>query len=299
MDINLRLLIREIIEKTLISEDDDYIFDYYDRYESISGQIFSDFKDRKKMGYTRIPWRVVPFGLLKITWENFVKYGFVPERFYKNLDKIERIMTMNVIKLDITTYLFGHSPNNPKEDFEVHGIYIEKEKDVYIEIDIIGNPKQITMFDYPSYQFLITVKNNNDDSEIKQIRVKNASELDSLLKKMVKLYNILDIISENNFFEKYKESYIQESEDEFNTQEDFFDWVVDKNGTSYVSDYGLEPLQKLLYELKLKKTPEERLVVIDKMLNVSHQRSDLASWFVEGGSKALSNLSGMEVEMES
>ena len=28
------------------------------------------------------------------------------------------------------------------------------------------------------------------------------------------------------------------------------------------------------------------------MLNVAHQRSDLASWFVQGGSQALSQLSG-------
>ena len=34
----------------------------------------------------------------------------------------------------------------------------------------------------------------------------------------------------------------------------------------------------------------------DRMLNVVHQRSDIAEWFVEGGSRALAQLSGSPAE---
>jgi len=44
------------------------------------------------------------------------------------------------------------------------------------------------------------------------------------------------------------------------------------------------------------KSPEEKLVLLDQMLNVVHRRSDIANWFVEGGSHALSQLSGTPSE---
>ena len=60
----------------------------------------------------------------------------------------------------------------------------------------------------------------------------------------------------------------------------------------FISDYGLNPLLTLLGKLLRSEVAEESLVIIDKMLNVVHMRSDIASWFVEGGSDALSSLSG-------
>lgn len=75
--------------------------------------------------------------------------------------------------------------------------------------------------------------------------------------------------------------------------ENFFDYyAIDKNGTLLISDHGLNPLSKLLEKLRNEKTPEKKLVIIDKMLNIIHMRSDLASWYIEGGSHSLSTISG-------
>jgi len=63
------------------------------------------------------------------------------------------------------------------------------------------------------------------------------------------------------------------------------------NGQYLLSDYGLEPLLKLAYELDSKESPEEIIVVINKILDVSHQRSDLAELFIEGGSGTLDYVS--------
>jgi hypothetical protein len=76
--------------------------------------------------------------------------------------------------------------------------------------------------------------------------------------------------------------------------DDYFgDWILE-NGQWRISDYGLKPLHKLLAQLRKEFDPSKKLPILDRILNVVHQRSDIASWFVEGGSSALSQLSGME-----
>lgn len=60
------------------------------------------------------------------------------------------------------------------------------------------------------------------------------------------------------------------------------------NGQWLLSDFGLKPLWKLGQDLLNDKTPEEMIVTINKILDVSHQRSDLAEIFIEGGSSTLS-----------
>lgn len=75
----------------------------------------------------------------------------------------------------------------------------------------------------------------------------------------------------------------------------YWDWCEDpSNGHCRISDYGLEPLHKYLAELRKLGKPEQRLAKVDQILSVIHMRSDIAAWFVEGGSKALSQLSGQE-----
>lgn len=70
----------------------------------------------------------------------------------------------------------------------------------------------------------------------------------------------------------------------------FYEWMSLPDGTDAMSDYGLNPLKKLIMELEECNKPEEKIVVINKILDVYHQRGDLASAFIEGGSKALSTI---------
>lgn len=74
-------------------------------------------------------------------------------------------------------------------------------------------------------------------------------------------------------------------------QDTMFDhWATDAKGQFALSDYGLPAVQKLLYPLMQEANPEKKLVLIDKILNVVHQRGDLADFFVEGGSKTVQAL---------
>ncbi len=71
----------------------------------------------------------------------------------------------------------------------------------------------------------------------------------------------------------------------------FYDWAILPDGSSAWSDYGLEPLMELLKELEDVETPEEKIVVINKIMNVVHQRGDLASAFIQGGYNSLTSIS--------
>jgi hypothetical protein len=65
------------------------------------------------------------------------------------------------------------------------------------------------------------------------------------------------------------------------------DYFTNAEGSWLLSDFGLNPLHKIYVLIFNADTPEEKLYACDKALNVVHQRNDLASLFVEGGSATL------------
>lgn len=81
-------------------------------------------------------------------------------------------------------------------------------------------------------------------------------------------------------------------------ESDFYDYFLETPYGTPISDYGLNPLWKLAFQLTSASTAEEKLVIITQMLDVVHQRGDLAALFVEGGSSAMSQLGGMLEEKD-
>ena len=74
----------------------------------------------------------------------------------------------------------------------------------------------------------------------------------------------------------------------------FYDWAQLPDGSDAISDFGIEPIQKILIELSPTSTPEEKLMIINRCLSVFHCRGDLASAFIEGGSKTCETISGQK-----
>lgn len=70
--------------------------------------------------------------------------------------------------------------------------------------------------------------------------------------------------------------------------------ICEHDGQWALSDYGLGPLQTLLAGLLREPDFEKKLVFIDRILNVVHCRSDLCGLFIEGGTKTLNELSGVD-----
>ena len=82
--------------------------------------------------------------------------------------------------------------------------------------------------------------------------------------------------------------------DSFSVAIEYLDEVLDmdeyipffSNGQPVLSDYGIEPIFKLIRVLINENDPSQILVLINKILDVAHQRSDLPEIFIEGGSKS-------------
>lgn len=66
--------------------------------------------------------------------------------------------------------------------------------------------------------------------------------------------------------------------------------MVDENGQWILSDYGLDKLTKLAFDLLGETSSENKLLLLDRVLNVIHQRSDLSSYFIKGGKQVLDSL---------
>lgn len=71
-----------------------------------------------------------------------------------------------------------------------------------------------------------------------------------------------------------------------------------KTGQWRISDYALDKLYSLANDLLKTSSSDEKLVIIDTILSVTHQRSDLAALFIEGGQQSLNMLSGITDEEE-
>lgn len=71
----------------------------------------------------------------------------------------------------------------------------------------------------------------------------------------------------------------------------FFEWCMLPDGSDAISDYGREPIFKILSSLKNDSSKGEKLIAINRCLDVVHCRGDLASAFIEGGRKTCSEIS--------
>ena len=71
----------------------------------------------------------------------------------------------------------------------------------------------------------------------------------------------------------------------------FYEWCSLPDGSDGWSDYGLQPIYKILNEYNYDTSPEDTLILINRVLDVYHCRGDLASAFIEGGSNSCNYIS--------
>jgi len=94
--------------------------------------------------------------------------------------------------------------------------------------------------------------------------------------------------------EDINERYISENESSWNEDdlEDYPQWCEDDNGMPRISDYANDKMLTACIKMVAAQTDTQKLCAVDELLQITHMRSDLAGWFVEGGCTALSELSG-------
>jgi len=91
----------------------------------------------------------------------------------------------------------------------------------------------------------------------------------------------------------YAECFISEDmiEDEFDELFEDFEWFAcDEKCNWRISDYGIEKIGNYVMAILTEDDYNKKMAYIDMVLSVVHQRSDLSSWFVEGGYNTLQGL---------
>jgi hypothetical protein len=68
-----------------------------------------------------------------------------------------------------------------------------------------------------------------------------------------------------------------------------------QHGQLRISDYAMKALNELALKLLQETAPEKQLFLVDRVFNVVHFRSDIASWFLPNGSEDLNELSELIV----
>lgn len=121
--------------------------------------------------------------------------------------------------------------------------------------------------------------------------VRDEKGLDQICGRMIENYMRLSV---NTTIAGHANSNMDEELSEcFDTEEEreaFVHWAIDTDKGWRISDYGLDKLFIICAALKEATEPMEKLLLVDMALNITHQRSDLASWFVEGGTWTLSRI---------
>jgi hypothetical protein len=97
---------------------------------------------------------------------------------------------------------------------------------------------------------------------------------------------------DDNYVDDYDFSAAYEYLDEVKNMDEYL--PLFSNGQWLLSDFGLEPLFNIGTKMGDSSDANELLVLINKALDVTHQRSDLAEIFIQGGTATLDKISGRE-----
>jgi len=274
---SLHRILREEYIRFIKETYDDIDYSYFDKQDEIKTILFSDFLYRNNPTFTKhVPWKVVPFPRLKKIWEDYMTKGIVRDE--RGIEIIENIMINNTMKIIIFTNLAGHTEWGDQEAIDDNiGYWVDEQLNCALAPKKEDRSQLEIPFENPEKGF------------IQKTPIKEPEPCDGTVHPFVAQYIEEKYDPESMNRTKIKKMLYEEMTDKF------FDYYVnDPEGKmgGFISDYGLKPLETLLGQLYNAKDAEQKLVIIDKMLNVVHQRSDIASWFVEGGSRALAQLSG-------
>lgn len=184
------------------------------------------------------------------------------------------IIMRNTCILNSLTEVMGHTQANPKDDIIefVQAYYprleAEEADDDTIEVNV----------SLEDVDKIADMYNQFVDTTDEQTAVESFNE---------KLYYIGELLIDDSGRLRFRENATDYLLDILG----FGKWAVLPDGTTALSDYGLEPLFDICAEFDDDMSAEETLVLINRALDVTHMRGDLASMFIEGGSQALTRIS--------
>jgi hypothetical protein len=250
----------------------------------------------------------------------FTQYGKLVKFPTRYVYQWMGIIMKNTAILEANTNIAGHSQWFPIEDFEDFIIsYFGNNRE--INIDYNDDKVKIEIFPKDVLKLLdkeFTSLNEAVDkygqtyfpwvSQGDADRMVAQQDLERQKNKFSQMYGDIDeYIAE---FNQNSRHYEGEIEADYDTSKlywvidalsflgiiGFYDWMQMPDGSDAFSDFGLEPLERVLYEYDENLPPEKVLVIVNKALDVYHQRGDMASIFVTGGSRALSRIAEHKIK---
>jgi len=200
--------------------------------------------------HEKITFELMPKTQYLNALKEFMKYGSFmrfPERVIFGW---KQLLLENIAKLEILTSIAGHTAHFPYDDF----------------YDTFDSEKEIETNQYDL--FTGGIENKTIDGEFTKWAKEKYEET-----------------GDKKYIKKYQFNPIYEFLDEVYKMDEVL--PLFSNGQWVLSDYGLKPLFELGEEIIKQKDPDEIIVTINRILDVAHQRSDIAELFIEGGSKSL------------
>jgi hypothetical protein len=227
------------------------------------------------------------------------------------------IIMKNAAIINANTAIAGHSEWFPEEDFENFlDSYCNGDENAYdydgdtlrIEISEEDFLHKCRMFDKRMYEENGVHKNGQYDLFMNQDEVDDYDERKSALDFQNTKFEEYEAMAEKvnqrrRLFKLYVDVKNKKLWTIYKDKWNFiFDdgmlegWMVFPDGSDAFSDYGIGPINKLISQYHEGMSPEDTLVLINKILDVAHCRGDLASAFIQGGRKSLSQVSNGIVE---
>ena len=274
-DIKYESLLRESIDL------EEYYYDYGVDY------VLNSFRESGK-GSTQNWGVLINPSMYQKALTEFTKYGSLTSFPTKYIYQWIGIIAKNTCILEANTELAGHTQYLPIEEIEM---FIEEElgdrcydvsnDNVYIKLT------EEEFVELCSQNGIYLDKSNGIDKDGQyDLYQKMAEELNE---KSINYYGIqtrkIQVFVNEHVICDVKGIF------QYLDEIGLYDWMTMPDGSDAWSDYGLQPIYKLLTQYNDDYTPEKTLVLINKILDVYHQRGDLSSIFIQGGKSSLTSIS--------
>ena len=294
--------------KQIVKENyDEHVFyEYLDEYDV--SYVFDSFLENP---HGKQNWGVLinPTMYAKALKE-FTKFGTLTNSTFpsKYVYQWMGIIMRNTAILRANTEIAGHSSHFPYDEFEDF-LYSYFGNDRNIESDINGNVKieitpreVITICDGENPLIKEDAVDKYGQTYFPWItqsdanRLSAKSDIERMEAKYGEIGKHIEIYNQKNRRKKieidYKNSkfYWCMSEFELLDEIGMYDWMQMPDGSDAWSDFGIDPLLKIFREYNEELPPSKVLVLVNRALDVYHQRGDMASIFIQGGSSSLSRI---------
>jgi len=226
------------------------------------------------------------FEILKRRWINHLKYNHyypdtIPELLKNDPDILDAIKGKQKTSLNIVNW-YKKSQYNESAHYEFYDIVEEKK---YHILDEFLKRKDGDIQSWHTLSFNQVAFVWSDYMKLGIVR--NDSLVDDMTTKIVE--NIAKLYINTMWSGHTTDDY--NNDEDFGTLSDdekdefWFNWIGDN-----ISDYAMDDLVNDAIALIGASTSEEKILIMDRVFNRVHQRFDLSTLFIEGGSESLAKL---------